>query len=129
MIDFNGFNNMMLITGKGWGKSIMAAQEAAYQFATAVDGMNEQMKGVLNAMKTDKELAFEEEMLEVYESLPGAYVDLTCPECGEGTDLITVIIELNDTHGWSRERIADWVDELHDNGWLDLSFKEKDDRS
>lgn len=33
------------------------------------------------------------------------------------------IIHLNDSCRWSRERIADWLDELHDSGEVDLTFK------
>jgi hypothetical protein len=37
-----------------------------------------------------------------------------CPECGKSvveTDLIT-IAHLNDHHRWSRQRIADWVEQI-----------------
>jgi hypothetical protein len=30
---------------------------------------------------------------------------------------------LNDTHQWSREKIADWLDELHDSGVVNLEFE------
>lgn len=34
-----------------------------------------------------------------------------------------VIMHLNDQHKWSREKIADWLDELHDTGQVDIAFK------
>ena len=33
-----------------------------------------------------------------------------------------VIIHLNDHHKWSREKIADWMDKLHDNGKINIEF-------
>lgn len=34
-----------------------------------------------------------------------------CPGCGRTPDSVSgVIIELNNQHGWTRERIADWVE-------------------
>jgi len=35
------------------------------------------------------------------------------------------IMILNDTYEWSREKIADWLDNLHESGRLDLSFAGK----
>lgn len=37
--------------------------------------------------------------------------------------LFWMIVDLNDSHGWSRERIADWVDSLD----VDLSFPVPED--
>lgn len=34
-----------------------------------------------------------------------------------------IIQHLNDECKWSRERIADWLDELHDSGVVDIEFK------
>ena len=39
--------------------------------------------------------------------------------------LTKIIIHLNDRHRWSREKIADWLDEIHDKGLVDLTMKEK----
>lgn len=40
----------------------------------------------------------------------------------------SVIIHLNDDCGWSRERIADWLDELHDSGIINIEFQSWDDK-
>lgn len=40
-------------------------------------------------------------------------------------DLGSMIIHLNDGHRWSREKIADWLDELHDSGVVNLIVEEK----
>lgn len=125
MIDFDGFSKMTLITGKGWGGNMLAAQQSAQQFASSIEYAATQFKEVLNAMKTEKEIEFESEMCDVYMDLPGADVSLPCPACDMRTDLAGVIISLNDDHKWSREEIADWVDTLHDEGYVDLSFKER----
>jgi hypothetical protein len=38
-----------------------------------------------------------------------------------------MIQHLNDHHKWTREgQIADWLDKLHDDGMVDLSFKTPD---
>ena len=37
----------------------------------------------------------------------------TCPHCGEPLETRAIItVHLNDTHEWSREKIADWVEEV-----------------
>lgn len=36
--------------------------------------------------------------------------------------LFYVIIHLNDSCGWTREQIADWVDKLHDDGIINAEF-------
>lgn len=38
-------------------------------------------------------------------------------------NLFLMIQHLNDLHKWSRDEIADWLDKLHDDGKVDLSFK------
>lgn len=58
--------------------------------------------------------------------VPGASgVKVLCPHPGcRGTaSLRASIIGLNDTHGWSRERIADWLDSLHEQGIVDLTVQ------
>ena len=41
---------------------------------------------------------------------------------GDHVILSRVIIHLNDSHYWSREKIADWLDEMHDKGIVDLTL-------
>lgn len=73
--------------------------------------------------------------------LPGAYENVTYPcDCpAKHFDVKTnsysdvpgpvqgklrgAIIHMNDKHKWSREAIADWLDELHDSGQVDIVFK------
>ena len=40
--------------------------------------------------------------------------------------LWVIVTNLNDHHKWSRDQIADWLDDLNDEGVVDLSFKEKE---
>lgn len=47
------------------------------------------------------------------------------PVTGVGAPLMVIVTDLNDHHGWSRDQIADWLDEMHDKG-LDLSFNIKE---
>lgn len=66
--------------------------------------------------------------------LPGvqSYVDYPC-HCMDGLvkatgqpvakkTLSSVIIHLNDICGWSRDQIADWIDELADRGEINVDF-------
>lgn len=36
------------------------------------------------------------------------------PVTGQQNSLYAIIIDLNDSHGWTREKIADWLDTLPD---------------
>jgi hypothetical protein len=80
----------------------------------------------------EKAKDFENEMLEVYENLPGGNIEnLECPnaegyEC-YNRDLLDMIIHLNDYHHWSREKIADWVEYFEDTEGISLAFEEKKD--
>lgn len=46
--------------------------------------------------------------------LPGVHKMVINPVTLEERDLFNTIINLNDTQGWSREKIADWLDEISD---------------
>jgi len=51
--------------------------------------------------------------LSVYDELLAAFPVLasrrSCPECGASDWAVHVGVHLNDSHRWSRERIAQWV--------------------
>lgn len=51
-----------------------------------------------------------------------------CPveDCTSHQTLYYLVQHVNDDHKWTRESIADWLDDLHDTGIVDLSFKVKD---
>jgi hypothetical protein len=64
---------------------------------------------------------------------------MSCPECVKKATpdyhpgliyeihpLMEVIIHLNDIHHWERERTAEWLDDLHAKGILDLTIEIKD---
>jgi len=40
-----------------------------------------------------------------------AMPDLACPHCGTRATLHEVIVDLNDNHFWTREKIADWIEQ------------------
>lgn len=46
-----------------------------------------------------------------------------CSRLKAGHNLYNIIIHLNDKHGWTREKIADWLDELHDRGEINIEFE------
>lgn len=61
--------------------------------------------------------------------LPGMHERVTCPvdicvtEHYTETTLYTLVQHLNDTHNWTRERIADWLDEQADAGKINIDFQ------
>lgn len=55
--------------------------------------------------------------------LPGIKEKVTHPETGGRDTLERVIISLNDQHGWSRERVADWLETLD----VDITFRSPSD--
>lgn len=82
------------------------------------------------------------EIAEIAETLPGVQTIVTCPcdlpptasidlfnpgrTCrykGRDGRIYSIIQHLNDGAGWSREKIADWLDELHDSGQVNLEFE------
>lgn len=73
---------------------------------------------------------------EMSRKLPGMKFETFCPEpdflmcthpfISRKQTLWGLIQHLNDRHKWSREQIADWLDKLHDDGAVDLSFKTPD---
>lgn len=63
--------------------------------------------------------SFESKVVSTVDSMPGALETVKNPMTGASGMLKNVIMNLNDTHGWTREEIADWLDTLD----IDLSFK------
>jgi hypothetical protein len=37
--------------------------------------------------------------------------DVACPHCGKRATLHEVIVDLNDNHFWTREKVADWIEQ------------------
>jgi hypothetical protein len=68
------------------------------------------------------------EMEQAARELPGMNQQVYCPvSCDVSWTLVTsslksTIIHLNDYHRWSRDDIADWLDELADAGIIDIDF-------
>jgi hypothetical protein len=57
-------------------------------------------------------------------TIPGFDQLVGCPECPWRQELGNVVIHLNDSHEWTRARIADWLDTLD----LDLEFHLREER-
>jgi hypothetical protein len=57
--------------------------------------------------------------------LPCAKTRVVHPVHSRLAPLWVVVIDLNDGFKWTREQIADWLDNLHESGTLDLSFAGK----
>jgi hypothetical protein len=60
--------------------------------------------------------------LKLISSMLSQTVDLPC-DCPGQVQLENGIIHLNDSHRWTREAIADWLDELHIKGVVDTTIK------
>lgn len=70
------------------------------------------------------------------QDLPGvSNVVQDCPEVsckhvydfkGKSTSVMDMVMHLNDYHRWTREQIADWIDELAEQG-MDFDFKDESD--
>lgn len=50
--------------------------------------------------------------------LPALATEVNCPHCSTSRSLEALVIHLNDSAKWTRERVADWLDTLD----VDLSF-------
>ena len=56
---------------------------------------------------------FEENSRQLVERWPWILNLVACPACGDDashSDVLATIVQLNDSHLWTRERIADWLD-------------------
>lgn len=67
---------------------------------------------------------YEQSVEAMSEKLPGvmSLADSPCRCFSRPATLHRIIIHLNDFHEWSRENIADWIDELHDAGKINAEF-------
>ena len=86
---------------------------------------SKQLRDELDAEITDylvEEGGFEDYAMR----LPGINQWVPSPVGGNKTPIWAIIPYLNDHKGWSREKIADWLDSLHDEGTADLSFDIKE---
>lgn len=75
--------------------------------------------GLQTTFSQTTEPSFANKVVQAVEDMPGAGEYVKHPVLGETLRLHTVIMNLNDAHGWTREEIADWLDTLD----IDLSFK------
>lgn len=74
--------------------------------------------------KIDKK---DESLFMFAQRLPGVQqlVELPIRGRGESINLSSAIIELNDKYRWPREKIADWLDELADEGKINIDFEDE----
>lgn len=47
--------------------------------------------------------------------IPGLFVEVKHPVNGQRRTIHDIIIDLNDAHDWTREKIADWLETLDEN--------------
>lgn len=102
--------------------------DAAYMQGFFVERFSSFLQGDQKVMystmgKYSHTLTRERQQLETEsQTLPGMAAMVSCPVCFTHTTLRRTIICLNDNHRWTREQIADWLDEEHDKGNIDIEF-------
>lgn len=88
------------------------------------------IRGIISLAQADyAQKVFQEEMPEYHsriislitpdpshlaKMLPGINRKVKNPVTGKEQGLFSTIIDLNDGHGWTREKIADWIETLDD---------------
>lgn len=84
--------------------------------AIAFKKLDEAFNGLMKAPNT----SFDDgpDMADI-DALPGIMQQVKHPETGAMSRIKDIIINLNDQHGWSRERVADWLESLD----VDLRFQ------
>jgi len=57
--------------------------------------------------------------------LPGMNTPVNCPHCSNSNKMTLwrLVQHLNDDADWSRDKIADWLDEQHDAGIINIEFE------
>lgn len=84
--------------------------------------------GFIAGLPQSSSLPVKSELAILAESLPGIQRMVAHPLTGNKGTLYSVIMSLNDGHKWSREQIADWLDEIsdpEDKDGPDLRFRPK----
>ena len=83
----------------------------------------------------EKSVNYRVKMTALSHLLPGAHAIIELPDevslavhnrVGAKATMREAVMLANDMAGWSREKIADWLDNIHDSGTLDLSFAGRD---
>lgn len=63
------------------------------------------------------------ELVWEYENL--ADLEPRCPQCGRAEEFEGVVWHLNDTHRWTRERIADFVEQIENRQTVSVPTEEQ----
>src|SRR5690242_17302550 len=99
------------------------------EFIDDFDSIEDYKKAVLEVYENSRDYRIQ--MTALSHLLPNADAAIELPDeislavhnrVGVITTVREAVMLANDMAGWSREKIADWVDNIHDSGTLDLSF-------
>lgn len=89
------------------------------------DGVLQYIRGVLLSFDMpDASVQGDDNVSILAKSLPGMEQQIMCPRCDFGNSMYHIVQHLNDHHKWSRDKIADWLDDLADRGMINIDFKE-----
>lgn len=96
------------ISPQTFGRLKWSGRSLAYK--TCALGAAYDAAGILQGLLSIPASAKAERLIVVEEAFPWALSARThCPICGGNEGVLDVVIDLNDNHRWTRERIAEWV--------------------
>lgn len=91
-----------------------------------LDYIDDQVRSVMHQYITPKHS--KNSASELAGDLPGINNRVKNPEEGTEDSLYSVIINLNDTHKWTRERIADWIESLDEVPVFETLVEDEDEK-
>jgi len=97
----------------GYGGYLADGTRATCAFAAAVEAAGLPLGppyGSVRPLRGTAPAAYSVEVPE--EEWAVLFFSVPCPECGEVKQVQYIVPNLNDDHGWTRERIADWVESI-----------------
>lgn len=87
-------------------RGLISSLKEAKEFETTVHNMWPEYK------KPSLDVLYRKDIASLASAIPGIHQNVTHPETKQEGSLYHIIQELNDSHGWSREKIADWIETL-----------------
>lgn len=105
---------------------VPSAVKDAVKGAVGVPAALLSLSDYFNAVSVEKEKRY---LFKETKKLPGTSQRVVLPcACGPVSEALRdAIMHLNDLHQWTRESIADWLDELADAGKIDIDFPTPDE--
>lgn len=124
-VNFDDFNNMSLFN-KSYTVTFNIDMDQFINSLTAVGFSVETLTSLMPGLAgtLEKFDGGKPEILNQYKPMLNQMVK--CPACDDSDTLEMVVMDLNDTHKWTREAIADWMDGLVAEGKINIDIESKD---